>query len=244
MSSKCFCWRGTSPHLYAVSCLNQSFPRTRIGRVRLFSARAQNHSISRYCRLSGSRPTPCCVPLLLEELNHLFPLSWSRVREVKLRSPMGRSWTIPRGCYPRKPLDLPGPKIQSSHTWRTERDVGDLSVWSSLYYCSDKHPPGEEIVLSRVLCRSVSELESRFCYGFAYTARLSSTLGYVAFFIIVCVHTPYAEPWIFPCLAFYGFDLLFRMVRSRVKDAILIPVGKQMTLVGVVDLLSFLMWLS
>jgi len=63
--------------------------------------------------------------------------------------------------------------------------------------------------------------------------RSCSTLGYAAFFIMVCVHTPYAEPWIFPCLAFYGFDLLFRMIRSRVKDAILVPVDNQMTLVRV-----------
>jgi len=61
------------------------------------------------------------------------------------------------------------------------------------------------------------------------------TLGYAAFFITVCVHTPYAQPWIFPCLAFYGFDLLFRMIRSRVKDAILVPVGNQMTLINVHD---------
>ena len=63
--------------------------------------------------------------------------------------------------------------------------------------------------------------------------RSYSTLGYVAFFITICVHTPYAEPWIFPCLAFYGCDLVFRMFRSRVKDAVLVPVGNQMTLVGI-----------
>jgi len=66
------------------------------------------------------------------------------------------------------------------------------------------------------------------------TALSCSTLGYAAFFITICVHTEYAEPWIFPCLAFYGLDLLFRMFRSRVKDAVLIPVGNQMTLVRVV----------
>ena len=74
-----------------------------------------------------------------------------------------------------------------------------------------------------------------FVFGLLMAVRLTvrscSTLGYAAFFITVCVHTPYAEPWIFPCLAFYGFDLLFRMIRSRVKDAMLIPVGNQMTLV-------------
>ena len=70
-------------------------------------------------------------------------------------------------------------------------------------------------------------------FGLLTTIPLRSTLGYAAFFITACVHTPYAEPWIFPCLAFYGFDLLFRMIRSRVKDAVLVPVGNQMTLVRV-----------
>ena len=75
-------------------------------------------------------------------------------------------------------------------------------------------------------------LDNCFVIGLLMATHLRSTLGYAAFFITVCVHTPYAEPWIFPCLAFYGFDLLFRMIRSRVKDAVLVPVGNHMTLVG------------
>jgi len=60
-------------------------------------------------------------------------------------------------------------------------------------------------------------------------------LGYSAFFITICTHTPYASPWIFPPIAFYGLDLLLRMFKFRIKDATLVPVGKQMTLINVHD---------
>lgn len=72
----------------------------------------------------------------------------------------------------------------------------------------------------------------RFFYQFFF---ITHVLGYVAFFITICYHTPYASPWIFPPLAFYGFDLLLRMLRYRIKDAVLLPVGKQMTLIHVND---------
>lgn len=57
-------------------------------------------------------------------------------------------------------------------------------------------------------------------------------LGYVAFFITICYHTTYATPWIFPPLAFYGFDMLLRLFRYRIKDATLVPVDGNMTLVN------------
>ncbi len=60
----------------------------------------------------------------------------------------------------------------------------------------------------------------------------SSVLGYVAFFITICYHTTYAAPWIFPPLAFYGFDMLLRLFRYRIKDATLVPVDGNMTLVS------------
>ncbi|KAI0328824.1 iron reductase [Cubamyces sp. BRFM 1775] len=60
-------------------------------------------------------------------------------------------------------------------------------------------------------------------------------LGYVAFFITVCYHTIYAVPWIFPPLAFYGFDMLLRLFRYRIKDATLFPVDSNMTLIHVHD---------
>jgi ferric-chelate reductase len=58
-----------------------------------------------------------------------------------------------------------------------------------------------------------------------------------AFFITVCVHTPYAAPWIYVPIALYGLDLALRLIRLRIKDAVLVPVGLrgQMTLVHVAD---------
>lgn len=58
-------------------------------------------------------------------------------------------------------------------------------------------------------------------------------IGYVSFFIVICYHTLYAIPWIFPPIAFYGFDLLARLLRTRIKEAILIPIGDQMTLIHI-----------
>lgn len=56
-------------------------------------------------------------------------------------------------------------------------------------------------------------------------------LAFVAFFVTICYHTIYASPWIFPPLAFYGADILMRMFRVRIKDALLVPIDKQMTLI-------------
>ncbi len=58
-----------------------------------------------------------------------------------------------------------------------------------------------------------------------------SVLGFVAFFVTICYHTIYASPWIFPPLAFYGFDMLLRLFRYRIKDATLVPIDNNMTLV-------------
>ena len=59
-----------------------------------------------------------------------------------------------------------------------------------------------------------------------------SILGFVAFCVTICYHTIYASPWIFPPLAFYGADILMRMFKVRIKDALLVPIDKQMTLVS------------
>lgn len=53
----------------------------------------------------------------------------------------------------------------------------------------------------------------------------------VAFFITLCYHTIYIKPYIFPPLAFYGLDLLLRLVRYRVKDVTLIAPDNQFTIV-------------
>ncbi|KAF8636062.1 hypothetical protein AX17_003827 [Amanita inopinata Kibby_2008] len=58
-------------------------------------------------------------------------------------------------------------------------------------------------------------------------------LGFIAFFITLCYHTIYARPWIYPPLALYGLDLSWRMLRIRIKDAVLVPVDKQMTLIHI-----------
>lgn len=60
-------------------------------------------------------------------------------------------------------------------------------------------------------------------------------LGYVSFFITICYHTIYASPWIFPPLAFYGLDILMRFLRYRIKDASLVPVDNNMTIINVHD---------
>ena len=58
-------------------------------------------------------------------------------------------------------------------------------------------------------------------------------VAYVAFFITLCYHTPYARPWIYAPLAFYGFDLCLRLFKYRVKDATVEAVNNQMTLIRV-----------
>ncbi|KAG1790403.1 uncharacterized protein HD556DRAFT_1242280, partial [Suillus plorans] len=58
-------------------------------------------------------------------------------------------------------------------------------------------------------------------------------LTYVAFFVIICYQTSYASPWIFPPLAFYGADVLLRLFRYRIKDAILTRQDIHMTLIRV-----------
>lgn len=58
----------------------------------------------------------------------------------------------------------------------------------------------------------------------------------VSFFITLCYHTMYALPWIFPPLAFYGSDLLLRLLRLRIKDASLSVIDNQMTIVSQADL--------
>jgi ferric-chelate reductase len=60
-------------------------------------------------------------------------------------------------------------------------------------------------------------------------------MSFVAFFVIICYHTPYAVPWIFPPIAFYAMDLALRLFRYRVKDAILESCDTSMTLVHIPD---------
>jgi len=86
----------------------------------------------------------------------------------------------------------------------------------------------------------------RFCYEIFYIIQCASPflpnyanldftpsmLSFIAFFVTICYHTIYSSPWIFSPLALYGLDLLMRMFRHRIKDAVLVPIGNQMTLVS------------
>ncbi|RPD52080.1 hypothetical protein L227DRAFT_627838 [Lentinus tigrinus ALCF2SS1-6] len=86
------------------------------------------------------------------------------------------------------------------------------------------------VAASGVLCVLVLTLFRpirRFFYQWFFVVHV---LGFVAFCIAVCYHTIYASPWIFPPLAFYGFDMLLRMFRYRIKDATLVPVDSNMIL--------------
>ena len=58
-----------------------------------------------------------------------------------------------------------------------------------------------------------------------------SVLGYVAFTVTICYHTEYAYPWIYGPLAFYALYMLMRLLKYRIKDATLVPVDQNMTLV-------------
>ncbi|KAH9943638.1 iron reductase [Amylocystis lapponica] len=86
-------------------------------------------------------------------------------------------------------------------------------------------------VLCVLVLTSLRPIRRLFYQGFF----VCHVLGYVAFFVTVCYHTTYASPWIFPPLALYGADLLLRMFRYRIKDATLVPVGGEMTLIHVHD---------
>ncbi|RPD52054.1 iron reductase, partial [Lentinus tigrinus ALCF2SS1-6] len=91
------------------------------------------------------------------------------------------------------------------------------------------------VAASGVLCVLVLTLFRpirRFFYQWFFVVHV---LGFVAFCIAVCYHTIYASPWIFPPLAFYGFDMLLRMFRYRIKDATLVPVDSNMILIHVHD---------
>ncbi|KAF4568608.1 hypothetical protein EYR36_010620 [Pleurotus pulmonarius] len=86
-------------------------------------------------------------------------------------------------------------------------------------------------VLCVLVLSSLRPLRRRW-YQFFFVIHV---LGFVAFFVTLCYHTIYASPWIFPPLAFYGFDILLRLFRYRIKDAELIPVGNQMTIINIRD---------
>lgn len=62
---------------------------------------------------------------------------------------------------------------------------------------------------------------------------VSHIIGFVTFFILICHHTPYAQPWIFPAIAFYGLDMLLRFLRFRFKPATLSATDNQMSMITI-----------
>lgn len=77
-----------------------------------------------------------------------------------------------------------------------------------------------------------SQWELDTSYILLWLILFSSILGSVTFFVLVCHHTPYAAPWIYPPLAFYAFDLFVRLLRFRFKTATLSAEDHLMTLVS------------
>ncbi|KAI0753811.1 iron reductase [Fomes fomentarius] len=86
-------------------------------------------------------------------------------------------------------------------------------------------------VLGVLILTSLRPVRRLFYQGFFVV----HVLGFVAFFVTICYHTIYASPWIFPPLAFYGFDMLLRLFRYRIKDATLVPIDSNMTLIHIHD---------
>ncbi|WVF71615.1 hypothetical protein IAT40_006423 [Kwoniella sp. CBS 6097] len=72
----------------------------------------------------------------------------------------------------------------------------------------------------------------RKCYQLFWIAHV---VFFVGFFAAISYHTPYSRPWIYPCVAIYGYDLFVRMLRYRIKDATLIPVDETMTMIHIPD---------
>lgn len=64
-----------------------------------------------------------------------------------------------------------------------------------------------------------------------------SFLSFIGFFAAIAYHTPYAQPWIVPPVALYTFDLFARLFKTRIKDAVLVPLTES-TLVRPPPLLS------
>ncbi|VDB95683.1 unnamed protein product [Peniophora sp. CBMAI 1063] len=96
---------------------------------------------------------------------------------------------------------------------------------------SDKETTGVAALacLCLIVLLSVRPVRA-FAYQFFFYTHVCL---YVAFFVCVCYHTIYAAPWIFPPIALYAADVLMRMFRFRIKDATLVPVGNDMTLIKV-----------
>ncbi|KAJ7431080.1 iron reductase [Mycena galericulata] len=93
--------------------------------------------------------------------------------------------------------------------WINNHLVYDLPILTQQKECSGVAALG---VLCIIVLSSLASLR-RWCYS---AFLLIHYLAFPAFFVTICYHTLYAVPWIFPPLAFYGADLLLRILRWRV----------------------------
>ncbi|KZT51057.1 hypothetical protein CALCODRAFT_504005 [Calocera cornea HHB12733] len=114
--------------------------------------------------------------------------------------------------------------------WINNRIVSDMAY---LIWTEDKERRGLATIstLFLIVLTSIRPIR-RLAWQFFFASHVAL---YVAFFVCLNYHTPYAVPWIFPALAFYGWDLAVRLLRFRMKDANVLPVDDQMTLIHIPD---------
>ncbi|CAG7848050.1 SubName: Full=Related to ferric reductase (Metalloreductase) {ECO:0000313/EMBL:CCA71821.1} [Serendipita indica DSM 11827] len=84
-------------------------------------------------------------------------------------------------------------------------------------------------ILCLIVLTSVKPVR-KLAYQFFFMTHI---VGFIAFFVLVCYHTPYAQPWIFPAIAFYALDMLMRLFRFRFKPATLSAPDSQITFINV-----------
>jgi len=161
-------------------------------------------------RLPRHCPTASGLPLCYQKFHHLSAARpGGRIREAQLCPSLDGPRVVPGGSYPRLSLDTGPEHLGRGCPRRPKGNDRRRMPFPALYHRFDEFASREAL---RVECISF--------------------LCYVAFFITVCYHTLYARPWIYAPLALYGLDLLMRMVKVRIQDAVLVPADKQMTLVS------------
>ncbi|ORX36798.1 hypothetical protein BD324DRAFT_627198 [Kockovaella imperatae] len=72
----------------------------------------------------------------------------------------------------------------------------------------------------------------RMCYQLFWIAHVLLVVG---FFAAISYHTPYARPWIYPCIALYTYDVAVRCIRFRIKDAVVSAIDSIQTLIYIPD---------
>ncbi|WVW83773.1 hypothetical protein I302_105794 [Kwoniella bestiolae CBS 10118] len=98
---------------------------------------------------------------------------------------------------------------------------------------SDKAVRG--IVAYGLMCGIVITSLKPFRRRFYQVFWAAHVMFFVGFFAAISYHTPYSRPWIYPCIAIYGYDLAVRMLRYRIKDATLVPIDDTLTMIHIPD---------